>query len=346
MKRKNKIIAGVTTVLVLALTVNIMAGAGSFRNKISDEDQARSATVTGTGDNITKLTINAHDGMAISSAAFQLDKPKAVVQIVHGATEHKELYYDFAEFLHNHGYAVIISDHRGHGETLNVTYPYGHMNGVDEMIDDLYRVTEYAQEMYPDTPVYMLGHSLGLVLVRNYLQEHDNEIDKLVMTGTANYIKNVNLGIFIGNWATFYSGAYGHSTLLDRIGGSTLYGELSYEDNWVTTDKEMYAELSADPLMKFAWTNSGALTVFEADSNMKKYDKYKLRNPDLEILSLTGTEDPITGGEEGLADTEDTLKKIGYSQITMKQYQGKLHAVLFETNRASVYSEVLQFFEE
>lgn len=205
-KRKKKIVILTISVLLCVLCFNIMAGLGVFRTKPSEECQPMEYSITGTEGRQTDLIINAHDGLSISATLFNVDNPKATVQIVHGATEHKELYYEFAQFLNRNDYAVIISDNRGHGATINDVYNFGYMNGVDEMVDDLYRVTQCVKQIYPDTPAYMVGHSLGSVLARCYLQEHDNEIEKLVLTGTANYIDPVDLGLFIGTWATTYSG--------------------------------------------------------------------------------------------------------------------------------------------
>jgi len=332
--------------LISLLTINILAGTRFFRTKISPEEQEATASNIKTEKNRIELAINAHDGMQLSTAMFTRDNPEAIVQIIHGATEHKELYYTFAHFLNKNGYAVIISDLRGHGKTVNNSYPYGHMNSVDEMIDDVYRVNQYAKKIYPDKPLYIVGHSLGSILARCYLQKHDKEVEKIVLIGTARSIDKTKLGLFIGNWATFYSGAYNHSKILHLIGGSTIYKASSYEANMVTTDRELYEQMSADPLMHFTWTNNGALTMFEAASDLKQYKKYNVQNSNLEILSLSGTKDPVTGGDMGLKDTEQTLRKIGYSHISIKQYEEKLHSILFETNRDIVYQDVLAFLKK
>ena len=58
------------------------------------------------------------------------------------------------------------------------------MEGYKPIIDDLYRVSEYIKNMYPDKRLYLLGHSLGSVFARCYLENHDDAIDKLVLSGT------------------------------------------------------------------------------------------------------------------------------------------------------------------
>ena len=53
------------------------------------------------------------DGLSISTAAMIPDqKPyRAVVQLVHGMSEHKERYFPFMEYLAGLGYLVVIHDH-------------------------------------------------------------------------------------------------------------------------------------------------------------------------------------------------------------------------------------------
>ena len=52
------------------------------------------------------------DGFLLSITIFLVHRPKGIVQIVHGAKEHRKRYFDFAKFLQRHGYIVEISDHR------------------------------------------------------------------------------------------------------------------------------------------------------------------------------------------------------------------------------------------
>ena len=45
-------------------------------------------------------------------------KPRAIVQLVHGMSEHKERYIPFMQYLAKLGYVVVIHDHRGHGKSV------------------------------------------------------------------------------------------------------------------------------------------------------------------------------------------------------------------------------------
>ena len=128
--------------------------------------------------------ITAGDGLQIATALFTADNPKALVQIIHGSVEHKERYFDFATFLNKQNYAVILSDNRGHGASLNAEYTLGFMNGFQPIIDDQYLVTQHIKSLYPGKPLCLLGHSLGSVFARIYLEKHDDELAALVLSGT------------------------------------------------------------------------------------------------------------------------------------------------------------------
>ena len=59
------------------------------------------------------------DGLRLAAIVEAPEKPKAVVQFVHGMCEHKERYVPFMEYLASMGYACVIHDNRGHGKTLS-----------------------------------------------------------------------------------------------------------------------------------------------------------------------------------------------------------------------------------
>ena len=65
------------------------------------------------------------DGTAIYGlCALPESRPVAILQLVHGMSEHKERYKPVMEFLCAAGYACVIHDHRGHGTHAQIL---GHM---------------------------------------------------------------------------------------------------------------------------------------------------------------------------------------------------------------------------
>ncbi len=71
---------------------------------------------------MTEITFPSGD-LALSAFYAPVESPKGLVQIIHGMIEHKERYVDFIRYLNEHGFAVMIADHRGHGKSVGARNP-------------------------------------------------------------------------------------------------------------------------------------------------------------------------------------------------------------------------------
>ncbi|MHC5268181.1 alpha/beta fold hydrolase [Enterococcus sp. LJL98] len=283
------------------------------------------------------------DGLPLALTLTQKEgrSPKGIVQVIHGILEHKNRYQDFANYLAQAGYLVVTSDNRGHGESTNAQNPLGHMPGIQRMVADQVAITDFIQTQFPEIPVYLYGHSFGSILARNYLQKHDEKIEKLLLTGTVSYQKLAPVGLKLADFANKFVGEDQHSWLLKKLSG---YG--NEDSSWLTNDLEELEKVKTDPQMIPGYDNLGVRTIWEADYELKQLKHFACQNPALPILSLSGAEDiKITGGEKGLADTKATLAAIGYQNIEVIEYPNMKHEVLNEIEKHLVYQRILSFFE-
>ncbi|MGI6577848.1 MAG: alpha/beta fold hydrolase [Eubacteriales bacterium] len=285
---------------------------------------------------IESIKLTANDGLELSTVLFRAEDPKALVQIIHGAVEHKNRYFDFAKYLQKNGFTVIISDNRGHGESRNDEYYLGTMGSLEQMIDDQVLITKYIQGLYPGKGLYMIGHSLGSLFARVYLQEHDHELSKLVLSGTPNYVVGVKAAYIFGKVVTKLGGRRGY--ILSRIKGDT-----KQDFSWISVSEKNLESYINDPLCGYIYENYGQLTVIDADRQMHNFKAFKCANPDLPILSVTGEDDPVTGGSKGIRDSILSLRKVGYKNISSIVYKGMKHEVLNEDDKEKVYNDVLEF---
>ena len=94
---------------------------------------------------------------------------RAVVQLVHGMSEHKERYLPFMEYLAELGYVTVIHDHRGHGKSVkfqeDLGFTYG--GGAQAMLQDIRTVNRKIHARYPELPVILMGHSMGSLAVEH-----------------------------------------------------------------------------------------------------------------------------------------------------------------------------------
>jgi alpha-beta hydrolase superfamily lysophospholipase len=91
--------------------------------------------------------------------------PKANLVVVHGLGEHSGRYKDFAAWFVPLGYAVHAFDHRGHGKSWGAR---GHVNRWGEFREDVRVFLSKVHERAPDLPLFLLGHSMGGLIVLNY----------------------------------------------------------------------------------------------------------------------------------------------------------------------------------
>ena len=140
------------------------------------------------------------DGLEISVMALIPDKKpyRAVVQLVHGMSEHKERYIPFMQYLAklgyvvvimNHCYITVIHDHRGHGKSVkhqdDLGFTYG--GGAQAMLQDIRTVNRKIHAYYPELPLILMGHSMGSLAVRAFVAEHDSCADMLIVCGSPSY---------------------------------------------------------------------------------------------------------------------------------------------------------------
>ena len=288
----------------------------------------------------TELYLTNTDGHDIFVRIYETSEPKAIVQIVHGMAEHSYNYTHFIKFLVNQGYTVVAHDHRGHGRSISEKYPNGYMRLSEELIDDTYAVNRFVKIRFSDLKIYMVGHSMGSMVSRIYLQNHDNTIDKLVLSGTVVHSRIASLGKFMGNIISFYFGEYKKSRLTTLLPGGD--GDI----DWISYDTDNVIEKQNDPQRVFNFLERAVTVIIDLNDKMAIPKFYKTRNPNLPILSITGIDDIVTNGESGLNDTILRLNQAGYHNIENIVYDGMKHEVLNEASNQTVYNDIINFFEK
>ena len=112
---------------------------------------------------------------------------KAVLQISHGMVEYADRYDAFAAWLAQRGWYVTGNDHLGHGKSVTSEEKYGFFHVPDGnacVIRDIHALKERTGKKYPGVPCFMLGHSMGSFLLRQYLLRYGRGLAGAVIMGT------------------------------------------------------------------------------------------------------------------------------------------------------------------
>jgi acylglycerol lipase len=120
-------------------------------------------------------------GLEIFWQSWQGDAPtRGVVVISHGAGEHSGRYERSALELAELGYPVYALDHRGHGRSEGRR---ALVDRLDNAAADLDVLIDLARREHSDTPLFLLGHSLGATIALRYALGHQDKLEGLILSG-------------------------------------------------------------------------------------------------------------------------------------------------------------------
>lgn len=105
---------------------------------------------------------------------------RGVVALVHGIGEHSGRYAYLVERLVGSGFAVAGLDNRGHGRSGG---RQGHIDSWSEYREDVHTFLEYVSAQFPRLPLFLYGHSLGALIVTDYVLFHPEGLDGLIVSG-------------------------------------------------------------------------------------------------------------------------------------------------------------------
>ncbi|MFC4557455.1 alpha/beta hydrolase [Virgibacillus kekensis] len=276
-------------------------------------------------------------------------KPKAIVQIAHGMVEHIERYNGFAKYLIEKDIFVYGNDHRGHGKTGEKQGLFGYFadeDGFEKATGDLLEVTNHIRQEYPDTPLILLGHSMGSFLARNYIQQESSIIDGVILSGTGYYpVTQTRAGKKLSSTLSPKE----KSTLMNTVTFFSYNKRVKNKKtnlDWLSRDETVVLNFIEDPYCGFIPTAQFFYDLM--DGLLKIHDKESIKSirADLSMLIFSGDEDPVGDYEKGIWKTAHLFADAGMTNIMTLLYEGGRHEMLNEINRKEVYRDVYSWIAE
>lgn len=272
---------------------------------------------------------------------------KAVLQICHGMVEHIGRYHDFAEFLASHGYYVIGHDHLGHGKSVASADKlgfFGEPNGNDYVIGDIHRLREQTVEKYPNVPYFMLGHSMGSFLLRQYLGLYGEGLAGAIVMGTGEQPSIVlGAGKLVCKVIGATKGWYYRSKFVDGLAVGSYKKKLGAA--WLSKNLENVEKYAADPLSGFTFTVNAYYHMFSGMAKMNQQEKKQMTLKTLPIFFVAGKEDPVGNCGKGVENVYCKYVATGYENVDIKLYEGDRHEILNELDRDVVFGDILTWLE-
>ena len=275
--------------------------------------------------------------------------PKGVLQILHGMCEYKERYDDFMRFFCERGYIVVCHDQRGHGASVKDKKDYGYFyeRTARAIVLDAVQITREIKTRYQGLPVTLFGHSMGSMVARCYLCEHDHLIDKAIVCGSPSKNPLAGVGVLLADCIALFRGAHYRSKLLTQL--STGKGDKNFPGEgkgaWLSANRADIDAFYGNEKGNYRFTCNGFVNLFKLMVRTYRKRDYRVQNPDLPILFVSGTADAVMGTEKQWRNAVEFLRKAGYTAVTGKLYEGQRHEIFRDTKKDEVFADLLAFLE-
>ena len=281
------------------------------------------------------------------------DGAKAIFQIAHGMAEHGERYEDFAAYLCEKGFAVLVNDHVGHGKSVksddDLGY-FGENGGWDSLVEDERSFTELIKAEFPDLPIVFFGHSMGSFIAREYIRRYgkDERIKATVFCGTSGKNPASAIAITLAGTIAKAKGSRHRSKFIDKIAFGTYNSKIKNAKtsfDWLTTDSTIVDKYIADKYCGYLFTAVGYKDLFTILDRVSGKDWYNAVDKNIPILVIAGEEDPVGLYGKGIKQVYNDLKLADKKDVTLKLYPGMRHEILNEPDRAQVYEDIVAWAE-
>ena len=241
---------------------------------------------------------------------------RGVVVLVHGFAEHLGRYEHVAAHFANHDFTTYALDLPGHGQSegdRHIIRSFGpHLGAIRQLLDE-------AKKREPGLPVFLLGHSMGGMLVTLLTVTSKPDVAGIVLSGPA-LPSGDNLGLAM--------------RLIAKLGKVAPWLPMRpLAAVSVSRDPAVVAAYENDPLVYRGRMRLGTIRAFvraiqRIDRDMETFA--------LPLFIVHGSEDALAAP----AGSEKLIARAASPDKSLKIYDGLFHEVFNEPERETVLKDV------
>jgi len=283
----------------------------------------------------TRFTYPARDGVEIVGYRWDpAGQPRGAVQLTHGMGEHLQRYGALARAFTGRGLVVYGQDHRAHGATARSADELGQLgpDGWTELVNDIDLLVSRIHDERPGLPLILLGHSMGSFAIQQYLLDHSDRVDAVVLTGTTALDQ--------------LEPALDLDKPIDLAAFNAAFQPARTEFDWLSRDEAIVDAYIADPRCGFGIDTDGAKDMFAGARRMADPGQVAAMRPDLPLYIAAGELDPVNANLALLNVVVDRYRAAGLTDVTVRTYPGARHEILNETNRDDVVASILDWIDQ
>ena len=285
-------------------------------------------------------------------AYIPFDKPKGIVQFLHGVGDHSRRYMHTIYRLLDAGYAVYAADALGHGKTGvdggNLGFPRTH--DYMDYIKDEKALHDIAAADYPGLPYFMLGHSWGTIKIRTYATLFGEDLAGFILSGIVARMEGLDIESDDPDFEAAAkadphasAGEWGGKVFLNMC---RRIPDPQTPNDFASLDHGNVLDYIADP---FCGLDGSMWLYFDGVTQMYKY----VMHPDwaskvpsnIPVLNIFGDEDPAGGFGLGGYAVSNMLADNG-NPVTTRAYSKYRHDLLTDRGiRDQMIDEIIAFLD-
>ena len=277
---------------------------------------------------------------------------RGILQIAHGMVEFIDRYDRFARFMASQGFYVVGNDHLGHGKSVTDESKLGYFAKHDGnfcVLGDMQQLREDTRKKYPDVPYFLLGHSMGSFLAREFIEKYGEGLSGAIIMGTG-YQPMATLDLAIGMTAVLQQTRGGHyrSEMINNMAFGSYnasFEPVRTKSDWLTKDESIVDAYEANPLNQFMFTVNGYYNMFRGMRYAQRQVNLDKIPKDLPILVVSGQKDPVGDFGKGPRIVAETYQETGIQDVTLKLFPDDRHEILNELDKEAVDQYLLDWIE-
>ncbi len=262
------------------------------------------------------------NGNSVYAVEWPVAKAKAVVGLIHGVGEHCRRYDHFAAWLQERDIALVGYDRQGFGRSEGLR---GHADQFSTYIDEISRLVLACERRYPDTPVFLYGHSMGGHLLLRYLIKRRPHISGAIVS------------------APHLRLAFQPSAFLVGLGKvmRSIYPTFTQENqldlSLLSRSPEVAPAYAADPNVHGKLSSKMGIDMLESAAEIDAWSG----ELDLPTLMMHGTADGLTD-----ATATSSFAQRNPKNVTLKLWEGWYHELHNEPEQEELFAFVLDWMQE
>jgi alpha-beta hydrolase superfamily lysophospholipase len=248
-------------------------------------------------------------------------RTRAVLVNLHGLGDHSNLYPSIAAHFPVRGIAVYAYDMRGNGRSPGQR---AYLRDWGEYRGDLRAFVDRVREWEGQVPIFLLGHSLGGLVVLDFALHHPEGIAGVIAAAPA--LGEVGVPSYLMALGRIMSRIWPRFSL-----------EVGMDLSGLARDAAVIQNVLADPLFHRRGTARLSTEVIQAIARVQS----RADELSVPLLMLHGSADRMVLPE----GSRDFFRKVRSADREFQEYPGAYHALFADVNQREVLEDVGRWLE-